>query len=65
MEFRLNENEERDYKEFCNQHRFCEFRSTIGGKISVIFTPTGLGPCISVKCNACGETKDITDVSCW
>ena len=37
MEFRLNENEERDYKEFCNQHRSCEFRSTIGGKISVIF----------------------------
>lgn len=65
MEFRLNEKEKQEYKEFCQKHHDCEFTSTIGGKIAVTFEPTGLGSCILVKCNACGETKDITDTSCW
>ena len=65
MEFRMNEKEEQDYIEFCKKHHDCEFTSTIGGKITVTFVPTGLGSCISVKCNSCGETEDITDISCW
>lgn len=65
MEFKLNEKEEQNYKEFCKEHRECEFASTIGGKISITFTPTGLGNIVEVKCNACGETKDITDISNW
>lgn len=65
MEFRMNEREEQDYKEFCQKHRDCEFTSTLGGKISVTFVPAGLGSYISLKCNVCGETKDITDISDW
>lgn len=65
MEFKLNEKEEQNYKEFCKEHRGCEFTSTIGGKISITFTPTGLGNIVEVECHACGETKDITDISNW
>lgn len=63
--FRLNPTEAQEYHDFCNKHKSCEFSSTIGGKISVIFTPTGLGDIVVVKCNKCGEEKDITDVSNW
>ena len=65
LTFALNETEAQEYHDFCNKHRSCEFSSTIGGKISVIFTPTGLGDIVVVKCNKCGEEKDITDISNW
>lgn len=65
LSFDLNTTEAQAYHDFCNKHRSCEFSSTIGGKISVIFTPTGLGDIVVVKCNKCGEEKDITDVSNW
>lgn len=65
LTFALNDTEAQEYHDFCNKHRSCEFSSTIGGKISVIFTPTGLGDIVVVKCNKCGEEKDITDVSNW
>lgn len=65
LTFALNDTEAQQYHDFCNKHRSCEFSSTIGGKISVIFTPTGLGDIVVVKCNKCGEEKDITDVSNW
>lgn len=65
LTFALNTTETQEYYDFCNKHRSCGFSSTIGGKISVIFTPTGLGEIVTVKCNSCGEEKDITDVSNW
>ena len=65
MEFKLNEKEEQNYKEFCNEHRYCGFSSAIGGKISVTFIPTGLGDVKIVKCKSCDKEKDITDISCW
>lgn len=65
LTFALNDTEAQQYHDFCNKHRSCEFSSTIGGKISVIFTPTGLGNIVVVKCNSCGEENDITDVSNW
>jgi hypothetical protein len=65
LTFRLNPIEAQEYHDFCNKHKSCEFSSTIGGKISIIFTPTGLGDIVVVKCNKCGEEKDITDVSNW
>ena len=57
----MTENERKQYHKFCQDHRGCEFTSTIGGKISVEVTGTGLGYCFKCKCNACGETKDLID----
>ena len=65
MNFDLNQLEEEEYKKFILSHKKCYCSATIGGKISVIFTPTGLGDAKSVKCNVCGEEKEITDVSNW
>lgn len=61
----FNEKELAAYQEFCKKHRRCNFSSTIGGKISVIVTGTGLGYCFECRCNQCGEIKDITDSSSW
>ena len=57
----MTENERKQYHKFCQDHRGCEFTSTIGGKISVEVTGTGLGYCFKCKCNACEETKDLID----
>lgn len=57
----MTENERKQYHKFCQDHRGCEFTSTIGGKISIEVTGTGLGYCFKCKCNACGETKDLID----
>lgn len=67
MNFKLNEVEQKAYEEFISQHKGCasKFYSAIGGKISITFTPTGLGDIIVVKCNKCGKEKDITDTSNW
>lgn len=65
LAFYLNENERKEYDLFRQEHKHCGCIGTIGGKISIIFTPTGLGDCITVKCNACGKEKEITDVSNW
>ena len=65
MIFTLTPNEVDEYNKFIDEHKNCKCSATIGGKISVIFTPTGLGDAKSVKCNVCGEEKEITDVSNW
>jgi hypothetical protein len=65
IEFKLNDVEEAEYKEFCERHKKCQFSSTIGGKISLEFIPTGLGEVKIVKCKVCRTEKDITDISNW
>jgi hypothetical protein len=35
-----------------------------GGHLSYIFTPTGLGDIVEVKCS-CGETLNITEYEHW
>lgn len=65
MNFILNEKEQEAYNKFIKKHKNCEFPSSIGGKISLTFTGTGLGDIIEVRCNCCGKTKDITDISNW
>ena len=57
----MTEEERKQYHKFCQDHTDCKFTSTIGGKISVEVTGTGLGYCFKCKCNACGETKDLID----
>lgn len=61
----MTEEERRQYHKFCQDHRGCEFTSTIGGKISVEVTGTGFGYCFKCKCNACCAEKDITDINSW
>ena len=66
MKFELNEIEEQCYKEFYNKHKNCSGEmGAIGGGLSIIITPIGLGSCIEVRCNKCGEIEDITDISNW
>lgn len=53
------------YKKFWDKHVSCSFDSSMGGKRSIIITPTGLGNVIECRCNACGEIEDITDTNNW
>ena len=61
----MNDVEKQRYREFWEKHCLCPFCSTIGGKISVEITGTGLGYDFVVKCNACGAEEDITDIDSW
>lgn len=64
--FRLNLIELARLKAFKDKHaESCPGISTIGGKFTYIFTPTGIGTAIVVRCNACGEEEDITDINSW
>lgn len=65
VNFVINQFEEEEYKNFILTHKKCKCAATIGGKISIIFTPTGLGNAITMRCNVCDEEKEITDVSNW
>lgn len=62
MKFELNKEqvEKLDkWKEHCKT-----YAGAIGGRISITFTPTGLGTCIEAKC-ICGEKIDLTDAENW
>lgn len=59
-------------KEFYTKHKTCPydylnkpFYSSTGGQYSFTVTPTGLGPIVKVKCNACNKEIDITNNSNW
>lgn len=66
MTFRLDLIEQGRLEAFKEKHaESCPGITTIGGKFTYIFTPTGIGTAIIVRCNACGEEKDITDVDSW
>lgn len=66
MTFRLSPIELARLKAFKDKHaESCPGITTIGGKFTYIFTPTGIGTAVVVRCNACGEEKDITDVDSW
>lgn len=65
MKFELNDLEEEKAQEFKEKHKDCFVQSTIGGQFSYIFTPTGIGYGVSIKCGICGESEDITDYGSW
>lgn len=57
----LSTEEKEEYDKFCDEHRTkCERVYT-----SYVITGTGIGTNIAVKCNICGEEKDITDYTNW
>ena len=65
MKFELNEKEEKAYHKFW-KHK-CKMKGkggAIGGRISISFSPTGLGHCVVMSC-ICGKAKNITDFGSW
>lgn len=71
MKFELSEKELENYYKWLQCHLKEKhdgkwpYAGAAGGSISFIFTPTGLGDCISVQCNHCNEIKSITDFEAW
>lgn len=60
----------KEYKQiqaFKEKHKNCIRKNptTIGGGFSYIFTPTGIGTAVSIKCNVCNEVENCTDYDCW
>ena len=66
MVFDLNEKEEQSIVDWmAKQKTKKEKLTTIGGRFSYIFTPTGVGNGIQVRDNLLDETFDATDYDCW
>ena len=66
LEIKLTDKETLAYDKFCDEHAHWDKNfGAMGGAHSLIITGTGLGWVITARCNACGETKDITDYECW
>lgn len=61
----LSPNEDKDVKEFKLKHCSCKNKPGLTGHYSYILTPTGIGYVLEIKCNQCGEIKNITDYDNW
>jgi len=60
VKFELNEIEEERVRRFIKEHKCLD----VTKMFSYIFTPTGIGVGIEIKCS-CGVVKDVTDIDCW
>ena len=70
MQFKLSDKEEKDAKEFREKHyKTCShlLTTSTNGKaqFTYTFTPISIGNILKIKCNACGEELDITDIDTW
>lgn len=65
--FTMSKNEVYNAMLFLDKHKKCakENPTTIGGAYSFIFTPTGIADTIEIRCNVCGDHKNITDYDNW
>lgn len=57
MIFEINE----EMKNKINQWDSCEARDVSGAKFAYTFIPTGLGLVVTVQCDVCNRTLDLTD----
>lgn len=58
--------EQRRMERFEEKHKHPDMApATAGGKFVYSFNPTGVGIFISIKCLACKEENDITDMENW
>jgi len=70
MMFQIAEKEDRTLDNWLEEHnKTCQFADPMnqgasGGRLTYMFTPTGLGLVIRVGC-ACGEVKDVTVYEDW
>lgn len=66
INFDLNEKEEKAINEWIiAQRKKKEKTTTIGGRFTFCFTPTGVGVGISIIDNLLGDKIDVTDYDCW
>ena len=66
MKFKLTKYELKESKKWIKKHskdHVIQDTAAIGGRWSYIFTPTSIGDFVSIKCNACNESKQISDLS--
>ncbi len=61
--FELTESQEKKLSEWWHLKEQCTV-STMGGRLSYVFTPVGIGMCVTVKC-ICGEQLDLTEWKYW
>lgn len=59
--YSLNEKETKSLKRFYRKHS----KTCAGTYEKVIFSCTGVGIQIKVKCPVCKKKKDVSDYECW
>jgi len=66
MNFTLQGSELEKFDKWNKKHKHkCNIpATTIEGRLTFSFTPTGLGAAVKVKCE-CGKEKNLTDYSKW
>jgi|AntDeeMetagen681_2_1112603.scaffolds.fasta_scaffold28948_2 hypothetical protein len=57
--FYLSEKEKAQYDQFRTEHKHC------GMGILTMFSPSGIGLSVSIKCMVCKAELDITDIDYW
>lgn len=62
--FNLDEEEEKAAKAFKSKHNH-GYAGAIGGSFSYQFTPTSIGTGVSIICNHCQESENITNYANW
>lgn len=70
MKFELSDKQKEKAKEFTEKHyEKCgkkAIKATEGSyQFTYMFTPNAFGYLTDVRCNVCGEIKNITDTSNW
>ena len=63
MKFELHGEEEANADAFKSKHKHS--RRYKHPSFSYIFHPTGLSNVVTIKCNLCGKTENITDYNTW
>lgn len=69
-EFKLDEKEEESAEKFITKHLescriFNHHGFPVGPLFSYIFTPSGIGTGVSIRCSKCKETENITNYDNW
>lgn len=62
QKFELTDDQEKKLAEWSGHCK--TYAGAIGGRITISFTPTGLGTCVWAEC-ICGEKLDLTEVDDW
>ena len=65
-EFKLTDKEYEGAKAFIKEHRHPKKeKESIGGHVTLTFTPTAVGTGVRMTCGICGKSKNITDFESW
>ena len=62
IQFEIEGKQATKYLKWQLKHRKCDSKAgAIGGAISIVFTPTGLGTFTEASCSICGKKLNLTD----